>query len=97
MSRSPGDANLNVVQAELDCAGPEFREAAKDINSAVVEIHRVAKWSAAELERMGEVRNWVGEFLVVGDGHSHVSVGIRARGPRLGPNPGSDGFTLQPG
>ena len=53
------DANINVVQAELDCAGLEYRDAAKQINSAVVEIHRTAKWSAAEMERMGEWRLWM--------------------------------------
>ncbi len=57
-------ANLNVVQAELDSAGREFREAAKQINSAVVEIHRIAKWRAEELERMGEVQNWIVESLL---------------------------------
>ena len=29
-------ASLNVVQAELDAAGSEFREASRQINSAVV-------------------------------------------------------------
>ena len=57
-------ANLNVVQAELDSAGPQCKAAAQQINSAVVEIHRIAKWSAAELERMGEVQNWVVGQLV---------------------------------
>ena len=52
-------ANLNVVQAELDSAGAEFREASKQINSAVVEIHTIAKWNAKEMERMGEVHGWI--------------------------------------
>ncbi len=29
-------ANLNVVQAELDLAGPEYKDAAKQINAIVV-------------------------------------------------------------
>ncbi len=51
--------NSNVAQAELDLAGPEFGMASKQINAAAVEIHRIAKWSAAEMERIGEVQNWI--------------------------------------
>ena len=57
-------ANLNIVQSELDLAGREFREASKQINTAVVEIHRVARWSSAELARMGRVQNWIIEQLI---------------------------------
>ena len=40
----------------LDSAGAEYRDAAKQINTAVVEIHRIAKWNQEEMERMGEVQ-----------------------------------------
>ncbi len=42
-------ATLNVAQAWLDQAGPQYREASRHINHAVVEIHRAAGWSAEEL------------------------------------------------
>ena len=49
-------ATLNVAQAWLDQAGPQYRQASRHINAAVVEIHRAAGWSRVELARMGEVQ-----------------------------------------
>ena len=49
-------ATLNVAQAWLDQAGPQYREATRHINHAVVEIHGAAGWSREELGRMGDVQ-----------------------------------------
>jgi hypothetical protein len=56
-------ATLNVAQAELDRAGPNYKAAASYVNKSVAELHRSAEWTQDELRRMAEVQNELVEML----------------------------------
>lgn len=61
-------ATLNIAQAWLAQAGPQYRQAANYLNAAVVEIHNAVGWSSQELHEMGEAQNWLVRELTTSAG-----------------------------
>jgi len=58
----------NVVCSELANGGPEYAEAARLVNAAVVALHRAANWSPEEMDRMGDLQTEIIKSVLAGDG-----------------------------